>query len=370
MSAPFLIFGLPRSRTYWLAQFLSYDASGDAEPQFARWHCTHDHAAFIRSVDDVKAWLSLDHVGSTETGAAPWWRLARQYRPDVKLAVVRRDRREVIESLMSFGLFDRRKLTVILARYDRALDSAARAPGCLSVGFDELRDEAPCARVFEHCLELPFDRAWWSALAGQNLQVNLRAQIAYTRANQPQIAAAARACVQAQRYFCLRRQATPSPEPDGIVIQEEALPAFWRDGQALISAHCVATAREPDAAQRMNLPLWDRLNRAGAVQIMTARLNGRMMGYLTAILAPSLEVDTLLATQISFYVSPDARGMQLARRLQRAAVDRARRRGATKMYMRAGARGSGPRLGALYQRMGAHDCGQLYELDLSDDVAG
>jgi ribosomal protein S18 acetylase RimI-like enzyme len=355
MSPPFVIFGLPRSRTYWLGKYLSYGG----------WHCAHDQAAFVRSTEDVKSWLAQDHVGSVETGAVPWWRLARHYRPDLKMAVIRRDRSQVMESLMAFGLFDRDKLPVVLARYDRALDRAAAAPGCLSVGFDELADEAVCAKLFEHCLGLPFDLAWWEALADQNLQVNLRAQLAYVAANQPQITAAAKACTLAQRYVSLRRQAKPEPDQDGVVIQEESFPDWWRDGQALISEHCVAIGEAPDAALKMNLPLWDRVTRAGVVQIMTARLNGRMMGYLTAVIVPSFEAEELLATQFSFYVSPDARNLNLARRLQRAALEGVRRRGAAKMYMRAGVRGSGPRLGALYRRMGARDYGQLYELDLS-----
>jgi GNAT superfamily N-acetyltransferase len=356
MSAPFLILGLPRSRTFWLSRFLSY----------AGWDCSHDRAPFVRSVDDLKSWLSMEDVGSTETAAAPWWRLARHYRPDLKIAVVRRDRREVIERLMAFGYFDRAKLVAIMGRYDRALDSAARARGCLSVGFDELREEATCARLFEHCLELPFDRAWWANLAGQNLQTNLRTQIAYVLAHQPQITAAANACAQAQRYVCLRRQATPTPDPDGIVIQEESFPDWWRDGQDLMGEHCVAIGREPDDFRRMNLPLWERVTRAGAVQIMTARLNGRMMGYLTAVIVPSFDAcDEMLATQFSFFVTRDGTGLNLARRLQWAAVDRARRRGAKKMYMRAGVVGSGPKLGVLYRRMGARDFGQLYELDLA-----
>jgi GNAT superfamily N-acetyltransferase len=357
MSAPFLIFGLPRSRTYWLSRSLSYGG----------WTCSHDHAPFLRSVEDVKSWLSMDRVGSVETGAVLWWRLARHFRPDVKMAVVRRDRAEVTERLMRFGFFDRARLVAILARYDRALDACARAPGCLSVGFDELREEPVYARLFEHCLELPFDRVWWEALAGQDLQINLQAQLDYVRAHQPQISVAAAACVQAQRYLCLRRQAAPAPGPDGIVIQEESFPVFWRDAEELMTQHSLAIGDSPDHWRRMNVPVMERLSRAGAVQLMTARMNGRMLGYLTAILVPSLSVcDELLATQLSFFVSPDAGGLQLGRRLQRAAVGRARERGAAKMYMRAGVLGSGRRLGSLYRRMGASDFGQLWELDLRE----
>ena len=355
MSAPFLVLGLPRSRSYWLSKFLSYG------------HCTcgHDQARFIRSVEDVKSLLSVDYTGSVETAAAPWWRLARHYRPDLKIAVIRRDRYEVIESLMRFGYFDRTKLIKAIDRQDRALDSAGKAPDAISICYEDLATQAACARLFEHCLETPFNLAYWMEFAGQNLQINLRAQLAYFQANQRQIGAAAKSCAKAQRYVCLRRQANSQPDPDGIVIQEEDYATWLRDAQALLAAHCQAIGLTADAAQHMNLPLWDQVTRAGVAQIMTARLNGRMLGYLTAVLVPSFEAQHTVCTQVSLFVSADAAGMRLGQRLQRACVVRARERGAKRMQMRAGVRADGPRLGALYKRMGAESLGTLYELDIS-----
>jgi GNAT superfamily N-acetyltransferase len=356
MTTPFVIFGLPRSRTYWLSRLLNYGP----------YWCAHDQARFVRSVDDVKSWLAQSYVGSVETAAAPWWRLARHYRPDLRMAVVRRDRRTVADSLMRFGVFDRAKLDKLLTRADRALDSAAKAPGCLSVDFAALNEEATCARLFEHCLGLAHDRAWWASLAAQNLQTNLLAICRYVQAHAPQMQRAAKECAGVQRYVCLKRQAAAAAADDGVAIQEESYAAYWRDAQALMAEHSAAIGLDAGAYSRMNVPLWEAVARSGRVQIMTARLNGRMIGYLTAILGPSFEEPGVLTiTQMAFYASPDAKGLRVGQRLQRAAIDRARMRGATKMYMRAGVRGDGPRLGALYRRMGAGDFGQLYELDLT-----
>jgi GNAT superfamily N-acetyltransferase len=355
MSAPFLILGLPRSRTYWLSRFLSYGG----------WHCGHDQARHIRSIEDVRSLLSINNTGSAETSAAYFWRLLRHERPDLKIAVIRRDPGEVTESLMRFGCYNRARLTPALARLDRHLDRCARTPGVLSVDYAALQTEAGCQRVFEHCLERPFDRAWWANMAQRNLQIDLPAQVAYALAHERQLATAAHACAQAQRYLCLRRQASPPPDADGIVIQEEGFADWWRDGQALIAQHCAAIGLGADAAARMDVPLWDRLCRAGVAQIMTARLNGRMLAYLTAFIQPSVETPALVATQLAFFVSPNAKGMHLGLRMQRACIARARARGAVRMYLRAGVRGDGPRLGGLYRRLGARDYGQLYELDLA-----
>lgn len=355
-NAPFVVFALPRSRTFWLSRFLTYGP----------WTCSHDLAPVMRSVEDVKSWLTLPHTGSVETGAVFWWRLARHYRPDLKIAVVRRDRQQVTDSLMAFGIFNRQKVLALMTRYDRALDVVARTPGCLSVGYDELKDESTCARLFQHCLGVPPDRMWWPAMNAQNLQANLPAQIAYIHANTPQLALVGHAATKALRYVCLRRQAAPTPDPDGVVIQEESLQAFWEDGQELMAQHCEAIGKPRDHFRKMNLPLWDAVCRGGSAQIMIARLNGRMLGYLTAVIVPSFdEVGVLAATQFSMFVSPDAMALRLGMRLQHAAIDRARRRGASKMYMRAGTHGPGRRLGTLYRRLGATDYGQMFELDLA-----
>ncbi len=56
---PFVVYGLPRSRTYWLAQFLSYGP----------WAVYHEETKNIRSIEDLKSFLSQDFVGASETAA-------------------------------------------------------------------------------------------------------------------------------------------------------------------------------------------------------------------------------------------------------------------------------------------------------------
>jgi hypothetical protein len=104
---------------------------------------------------------------------------------------------------------------------------------------------------------------------------------------------------------------------------------------------------------------------AGLMQIMTARCNGRMFGYLMTLISPSLTSESVTAaSHTTFYASPDAPGLGL--KLQRAAVKALKDRGVDHVMLQAGVRGDGPRMSTLFKRMGAQDEGQLFRLQLED----
>lgn len=91
-----------------------------------------------------------------------------------------------------------------------------------------------------------------------------------------------------------------------------------------------------------------------------------MFGYLMSVVAPSLDSpDVMLAEHTIFYASPQISGLGM--KLQRAALDALRARGVNEVFMRAGQRGSGPRLGTFYRRIGAEEFGQMYRLDLGNN---
>ena len=353
-TAPFIVFGLPRSRTYWLSRFLTY----------RNWTCAHDEARHMRSIEDVKSWLSLDYVGCSETSAAPYWRLVRRFRPDARVVVVRRPVAEVVESLLATGIgFDRQVLTANLRHYDARLDQiAARVPGALSVTFDELKGEQACARLFEHCLPFPHDHDWWSRMAALRMVGDVPALLRYGTAFARQLARADASCRQEIRRMLWEDRKPPDME--GMTFQEEEFDDFFRDGQTLFSEHCVDVGETATQYLEKNLALIEKLADIGALQMMTARSNGRMFGYLMTVLGPSLEDPALnVATQTLFYASKDTKGLGL--RLQRASIAALKARGGRwEVIQRAGVRGSGPKMGALYRRMGAQDHGQIYKLAL------
>lgn len=180
---PFIVYGLPRSRTFWLSHFLSY----------SDFQCYHEHCQFMRLIEDMKSALSMNNTGYSETAASPAWRLIQHYRPDIKTVVVRRPVEDVVNSLMNIDLtgvatFDPTLLVKSMCNLNRYLDQIeANVPGALSVRYEDLKTEETCARVFEHCLPYRFDPSWWREFNAINLQVNHRALMRFRFAHRPQI---------------------------------------------------------------------------------------------------------------------------------------------------------------------------------------
>lgn len=354
MAAPFVVFSLPRSRTYWLSRFLSYGGR----------NCGHDQARYFRSPADIKAWLAQDDTGTVETGAAPWWRLLRRYRPDARVATVRRNVESVLASVMALPgcSFDENELKAQLRRLDAKLDQIeARIPGCLSVRYEDLAREDRCAALSEHCLRLPHDPAWWRSLERQNLQISMAGMVRYAAAHREALGRMAQAASREILRDLARRPVTP---PDGVTIAQEPFATFLRDGARLFAEHSVEVGESPDSYLEKNIPMHERLEGLGNLVITTARCNGRMFGYLMTVLAPSLESRTRrMAIHTGFYASPEFPGLGL--KLQRAAADHLRKAGIDELFMRAGVRGDGPRSSALFRRLGAAQDGELYRLQLN-----
>ena len=152
---------------------------------------------------------------------------------------------------------------------------------------------------------------------------------------------------------------------DGVTLHEESFATFWRDGQALFAEHAAEVGPREGVTLDPNVALIERLDSAGAVQIVTARSNGRMFGYLASIIGPSLEDASMtVATQTVFFVSPDFRG--LGPRMQRRSIALLRAKGVGEVIMRAGVRGCGPKAASLYRRLGAEPFGELFSLVLKE----
>lgn len=195
---PFVVYALPRSRTYCLSKFLTYGG----------WVCAHEQMRYLRGMEDVRSCLSQDYTGTAETLAARWWRVLQHWRPDIRVVVIRRPVEEVVESLMRGCGFDAVRLTQQMRKLDRALvrieDGAPRA---ISVNCRDLADEDGCAHIFEHCLPFEHDHDWWATMAPINARANMPALMLYIAAHRPQLDRAARAC-RRQMYSLLLRTAS------------------------------------------------------------------------------------------------------------------------------------------------------------------
>ena len=353
MGRPFVIFALPRSRTAWLSKFLSY---GD-------YICGHEELRHCRTLDDVRTWFKQPCIGSAETAAAPFWRTLGKIAPDAKILVVRRPIEDVVESLRRLPLqFDWDHTIRELKALDRKLDQIEARLDCLSVQFADMDREDTCARIFEHCLPYAHDHNHWQKWDWTNVQCDMPAIARYFAAYRPQLEKLASTV----RNRTLAEMARHEPVPEaGLTLQTESLDAWERDGRHLFLQHCMEVGENPEEWKAKNWPLMRRIYEVGAMQIMTARCNGRMFGYLMTLIAPSLESEHLTsAVHTTFFASPEFKGLGL--KLQRAAVNALRERGVGEIHFQAGVRGSGERIEAIYRRIGAEYGGKVFRLKLAE----
>jgi hypothetical protein len=352
---PFIVLALPRSRTKWCAEFLSY---GD-------WHCGHDELQHCRSLEDCRAWYRQPCVGTVETAAAPFWRLIAHEWPDMRIVTIRRPVAAVLASVVRvIPACDRAVMRTTLMALDRKLDQIeARVPGALRIDYGELATERGCVRLFEHCLPYDHDPVWWAWRQSERISGNLAAQVRYCRAYLPQLEKLARA---AKHHILADMAPVERPETwEGFVFQDESFDTSFPDAAPLFRAHMAATGQDIEDWSRKNIPALRRLDDVGALQIMTARTNGALCGYLLTMISPSLDARNVLeAHHLPFFARPDIPGLGM--KLQRASIEALRRKGVAAVIGRAGTIGSGPRMGTIYRRLGFEDAGHLYKLDLKE----
>lgn len=189
MTQPFIIYGLPRSRTSWLSMFLSY----------RDWSCHHERAMHMRSLADVQELFSTPRTGTVETGAPHGRCLLKWLVPNIKEVVILRPVEEVINSLMNIEgvAFDEKKLRKVISYSDRCLKKIAKDPDVLVIQYDELDKEETCARIFEFCLPYKFDeeaRVWWESYKDLNIKLNFPLLVLYRKAHKDAMDSFKRLC--------------------------------------------------------------------------------------------------------------------------------------------------------------------------------
>lgn len=166
ISAPFIVFSLPRSRSAWLTHFLSYPPK----------KVGHDVIVYCNHVSDFVKMYSDGMDGTCETATVLGHRLIKHLMPNVKFAVIRRPISEVVFSLAKFGIA---APPGELEARDAMLDQVAALPGTLSLTYDMLDSPDWCRRLFEFChKDLDFEIEWWGQCSRFNIQVELGKQMA------------------------------------------------------------------------------------------------------------------------------------------------------------------------------------------------
>jgi hypothetical protein len=350
----FLVLAMPRSRSYWLSKFLS----------FQEWNCTHDIAPGWRGPEDWKSWFSQPFVGSVETGLAAWWRLIPE---DCKVLVLRREVPEVLESLARTGLpFHREEMEKALRRIERKLEQVAARRNTKVLCAEDLSSSEVCREVFENLLGKPCPQQWLECLHNMNLQRDLFHQFRYLQANATQVQRLAKQAKQ----LCLQKFLR-SPVGMEFSYQIEDFPSWFAEAKDMLRSHCELVGERvanptDDFGTNLDWGILQRLHSQGDVFITTARSNGKLFGYLvTMINSDPLAVGEREGLQSIFYSTLPKSGLGIG--MQRESFQHLRKLGVQRAIIRDGLRESAGALGRMALRLGGESYGQLYKIELGSE---
>lgn len=188
-SSPYIIHGLGRSRTAWLAAFLSY----------GRWQCLHEQAMHLHSPTDLTALFERRRTGYAETAANFGWPLIRHARPDVRHVVVKRDTEDAIQAMIAHyranGMdLDEESLAATFRKSAAVLQRISALPNTLTVAYNDLNLEEGCRSIFEFCLPYEWDRDWWLEMREKRIESDLGAIVDYYQRHRERIDHFKRTC--------------------------------------------------------------------------------------------------------------------------------------------------------------------------------
>lgn len=161
MSRPFLICALPRSRTAWLANFLTF---GDIE-------CGHELCAEL-SVAGLENYLTRSNTpfsGNADTGASVSMAEIRIRMPVTPIVVVKREPRDVQQSIKRMGInLPGHCLDFLVS----CLEEVQQLPGTVAVRYENLDSERTMAYLQSFLAPgEPFNALRFQFLKGLNVQV-------------------------------------------------------------------------------------------------------------------------------------------------------------------------------------------------------
>lgn len=152
----------------------------------------------------------------------------------------------------------------------------------------------------------------------------------------------------------------------------EPFRTMWPDANPMITAHFNEVEGELAIKRPCGIDFETliRLDEMGVMKCATARDNGRLVGYMTWMLAPDLEsFGTLKAEQGGIYVAPFAprSGMfGLSYHMLKFCVPELRALGAQYLFLHHRLRGRGSNLGLMFRRFGATEIKHEYYLWIGD----
>jgi hypothetical protein len=169
---PCLVIGTPRSRTAWLAKFLS-----TPERPFV-----HEPSVHWKGLDDL--YRFLDGAGcASDSGLTLFWREAVRHRPDTRLIVVRRTVGEIVNSFQRAGAPITDAATRVFYRVWREAVVASAHHYAMPVPFWTMTHAPVCSAIFRQAHWHKPPRGYVTPWLAQNIQRDWREQFAAVAAN-------------------------------------------------------------------------------------------------------------------------------------------------------------------------------------------
>lgn len=153
-----------------------------------------------------------------------------------------------------------------------------------------------------------------------------------------------------------------------ITYQTEPLSdSLWGELAPLLSAHWREVAHYRDLELAPNREAYANLDRAKMLRVYTARAEGRLIGYLACVVAPSLHyAPHRFATQDVLYVDPAHRGARFGFMLIGYVHRQLRAEGVT-LLMQHGKHRSDLNIGPLLHRLGYEHVDDLWAIRLDGE---
>lgn len=341
---PFVIHALPRSRTYWLSQFLAYDGR----------IVGHDLGGKASSCQDfVDQWGAM--AGTVETGSMFAHSLLKTAFPAARTVTIRRPWRDVAASLARFGIND---IEDELIERDRHLD-AIEAAGAERVEYDDLADVRCCSALFENLLGVSFDFRHWRAWDAINCQVDMPAWLARLHERREQIEA-------------LKSEADHLIKSGSARFVRLGWENFADISEEVTQFACAAYMEvnpcgKPGHPYRLNVPLLVHMETSGNWRIMCARVNNRLAGYITWSFVPDAESEgVIIADQGAWFVADEFANLHLGRRMLERSIADLKQAGVHSVQLHHPVNGRGAKLGTMFRRMGAIENQHRYSLWIGD----
>lgn len=153
-----------------------------------------------------------------------------------------------------------------------------------------------------------------------------------------------------------------------VTYQTEPLSdSLWSELLPLLDAHWREVAHWRDLPLNPNREAYAKIEAAGMLRAYTARADGRLIGYIACVIAPSLHyAPHLFANQDVLYVDPAYRGFHFGAALIRFCHARLRDEGVT-LLVQHGKHRSDLNIGPLLHRLGYEHVDDLWCIRLDGE---